>query len=193
MWEALDFPRPYRETFPMKKLLLVSLLTLPLFSFADTSESERGKNKWEITVQAGGDYRMTPTQGSVMYHLDQDTLIGFKGGTDRESNESQTSFALQSKHYTGNSFYVAPEIFYLNTNEDVDWFISDIFNIKSEYARYISMGVGVRIGNQWTWDTFTLGCDWIGVGRRVGTWRKDTDNLSDTTVTVLNVIAGVSF
>lgn len=177
----------------MKFLLLISLILLTHLAWGESSEAERAKKKVEFTISAGVDYRMSPTQLAAYYFFDKNNLLGLKAGVDRTGEERQTNVALQYKHFTGNSFYVAPEIFYLNTREDEAWFLNDLFNVKKQYAEYVSMGVGVRIGNQWSWDHFSLGVDWIGYGRRVGIFRRDTDNLTDNTWTLLNVYAGLSF
>ncbi len=164
-----------------------------LAALGASSQENRANKKFEFTLQVGADYRMSPTQLAVMYFINSDNLIGLKAGDDRTGREHQTNVAIQYQHYTSNSFYVAGEVFYLNTTEDLDGFWADIFNIQREYARYSSLGAGIRIGNQWSWQNFTLGCDWIGIGRRVGSFRKETDKLIDETYTLLNVKVGASF
>ena len=177
----------------MKIILALILTTLPSLVFAESSEAERAKKSVEFTVSAGVDYRLSPTQLAAYYFFDKNNLLGLKAGVDRNGEERQTNVALQFKHFTGNSFYIAPEVFYLNTREDEDWFLNEVFNIKRSYAEYISYGAGVRIGNQWSWRHFSLGVDWIGVGRRIGVVRRDTDDLSKTTWTLFNIYAGLSF
>lgn len=177
----------------MKFLLITTLFLATQIARGESSEAERAKKKVEFTVSAGVDYRMSPTQVAAYYFFDKNNLLGLKAGVDRNGEERQTNVALQFKHFTGNSFYIAPEVFYLNTREDEDWFLNEVFNIKKSYAEYISYGVGVRIGNQWSWRHFSLGVDWIGVGRRIGVVRRDTDDLSTTTFTLFNIYAGLSF
>ncbi len=177
----------------MKNLLAGLILALPVVCHSGTSSEERTGKKIELTVQAGVDYRMSPTQLSAMYFFDAHNLLGIKVGSDRTIEERQTNVAIQYKHYFENSFYVAGEIFYLNTREDVNYFWESVFRKNGDYADYKSLGAGIRIGNQWTWKHVTLGCDWIGYGRRIGTFQKDTPKLNMNTFTLLNVIFGVSF
>ena len=179
----------------MKHIIPLIVLVISFALSAATSEENRADKKYELTFQAGMDYRMYPAQIAAMYFLDDNNLVGFKLGNaqDEDEEETQTNIALQYKHYASNSFYVAGEVFYLNTREDVHWIIDDILQIKNDNAEYTSLGAGIRIGNQWTWKHFTLGCDWIGVGHRFGTFKKDTDDLSNMTFTVLNIIIGASF
>lgn len=171
-----------------------TFILLALFSFSAlsaTSLEERAMKKVELTYQVGVDYRLSPSQGSIMYFMNPNDLIGLKAGSDSEGDSSQTNFALQYKHYFANSYYMATEFFYLNTREDVNkW---NILFLEDEYANYKSLGAGIRIGNQWTWRYFTLGVDWIGIGARFGTFEKETDELDEFTFTLGNVIIGVSF
>ncbi len=173
-----------------KHLLIAFTFLLSLNALALTSSESRANKKFESTLQLGFDYRMATFQASVMYFLNADNLIGLKAGTI-SNTESQTNFALQYKHFFGNSFYMAGEGFYLRTREDVDGVILN--NALHDFARYESLGAGARIGNQWTWEHFTMGCDWVGFGRRFGTFRKDTDSLNDTTITLGNFYLGASF
>lgn len=176
----------------MKNIFSVLILLSSFASFAGTSEEERANKQYELTLQVGADYRMSPTQIAAMYFIDSRNLVGLKMGVDRQGEERQTNIALQYKYYTSNSFYVAGEAFYLNTREDVNGFWGEVFDLH-DYAEYSSLGAGIRIGNQWTWKYFTLGCDWIGIGQRVGTFKKETSALNETTFTLFNVIIGASF
>jgi hypothetical protein len=177
----------------MTKFSLIIGLLFTLNAMAATSREERQNKTFELSFQLGGwDYRMSPYQVAGMYFLNSDNLIGLKAGVDSSGEERQTNIALQNKHYFSNSFYAAGEIFYLNSREDVTGLWGDLLNLQ-DYAEYVSTGAHIRIGNQWTWKHFTVGCDWIGIGHRVGTFRKDTDDLNANTFTLLNVIAGISF
>jgi hypothetical protein len=55
------------------------------------------------------------------------------------------------------------------------------------------MGGGVRIGNQWIIKHFTFGIDWVGLGKRFGTFRKDNQDTNEYTFTLFNIYAGLSF
>lgn len=178
----------------LKMLLPFFCLILSVNIQAASSREGRSNKKFEFTFQAGGDYRMSPTQLAGMYFIDANNLVGLKVGVDRTGKDFQTSIATQYKYYTGNSFYVAGEVFYLNTREDTDGLINDIFSIHEGIdAQYTSLGAGIRFGNQWTWKHFTLGCDWIGMGQRIGKFKKESSKLDDTVFTFFNFIIGASF
>lgn len=176
----------------MFKVLLTILMTFSTLIFASSSEEERANKKFELSIQQGIDYRMSTTQASAMYFFNSHNLAGIKIG-NRTGHEKQTNITAQYKLYLGNSFYLAPEIFYLNSREEVNGYLSSLFMKTQNYASYSSMGGGLRIGNQWSWKNFTLGCDWIGIGQRVGTFKKESSKLNDTTYTFLNLFVGINF
>ncbi|MGE3610450.1 MAG: hypothetical protein AB7I27_12745 [Bacteriovoracaceae bacterium] len=176
--------------------LFIILVWIVLFSNqmvnAATSEENRSGKKFEVTFQnAIQDYRLPNQAITGMYFITPKDLVGLKLG-NLHGKENQNSIAIQYKKYFANSFYAAPELFYLRSHEDVNGFWGDAFSLH-DYASYTSLGAGIRIGNQWTWERFTIGCDWIGVGRRFGTFRKDTDRLSNVTYTLLNLSIGISW
>ena len=176
----------------MKITIILLLLIFSSWTLAGESEDNRAGKKFETTLQlAPVDYRMGNTAVSGMYFLSPNELIGLRVSSVR-GQESQDAVAVQFKRYLANSFYLAPEIFYLRSREDVNGFWGDFFN-QRDYATHTSLGGSLRLGNQWTWKNFTLGCDWIGFGRRFGTFRRDTHKSQPTTVTFLNLIIGYSF
>lgn len=171
----------------MRLLLSLMLVLCSFNSWSATSQENRQNKVLEIAILSGFDYTNSVDQLQVSYFLDQDNLIGLKAGKGGNGKEKQTDFALQYKHYAGNSFYLAGEIMYLNTLEDTDWILGD------KYSKYTSLGAHIRIGNQWSWKNFTLGCDWIGVGQRFVVFTKEDPSYYDTTLTLLNVLIGFSF
>ena len=116
--------------------------------------------------------------------LNSDSLVGLRFGARASHQENQTNVTLQYKRFTDNSFYLAPEIFYLNYTEK--------FN-RSKDDELTGMGLGLRLGNQWQWDNFTLGCDWVGIGRTMVYFKSTTSDKNFYTVTLANVYLGWSF
>jgi hypothetical protein len=178
----------------MKKILALVLLVVSLSSYGATSQEERAKQKVEVTSHLGINYRMASIGLGASYFLDADNLIGLKAGSgnDEGGDLKETYFALQYKHYFGNTFYITGETFYLNSREDVNGFWGDIFYWENN-ADYISLGAEVRIGNQWTWKNFTMGCDWVGLGHRFVTFKKESDNVEEITLSLVNFTIGASF
>lgn len=67
------------------------------------------------------------------------------------------------KRFAGNSFYWKTGLDYsqLRYTDTYDYWYS-VGNVRRELEGNLVTASFV-IGNQWQWDTFTLGCDWIGV------------------------------
>lgn len=178
----------------MKKIILLCTLFFSLTTLAATSQEERANKTVEVTAHFGYNYLMGSSGIGAMYFMDANNLVGLNlgSGNDGDDEEKETYFALHYKHYTGNSFYITGGAFYLNSTEDVNGFWGDVFNYQKE-ADFTSLGAEVRIGNQWSWKHFTLGCDWIGIGHRFVTFEKESDDVDDVTFTLLNLNIGASF
>jgi hypothetical protein len=57
------------------------------------------------------------------------------------------------RRFLGNSFNVMPTIYYKRNT-------GDFFNATLIYE---DVGTGFRVGNEWQWENFTMGCDWFGL------------------------------
>lgn len=142
----------------------------------DSSEHNRMKVSNSLMVQLGG---TGPTPGPVTgllaaHFIDSDRLIqieglrsksewGYGGSYGTRMDIQGTSFGLFFKQFSGNSFYFKTGIDY----STLDY--SDIYHssIDASYDEGYSfkgnkLSGSISIGNQWQWESFTLGCDWIG-------------------------------
>ncbi len=70
---------------------------------------------------------------------------------------------LHYKEFVGNSFYWKGGLDYRQT-EYIENHVTDEAHIKGN-----SWALSIVIGNQWQWENFTLGCDWIGFSKPFGT------------------------
>ncbi len=175
----------------MKILIFVLSLLFSFSSIARSSQEIRADKKFEVLYKGGYDYRMATNQFGISYFLNGDNILGARVGSIKDDDESQTNVSLEYKHFFSNSFYIAPEAFYLNTVEDELWFLSPL--IKVNTTKFTSMGAGVRIGNQWSWEYISFGLDWVGIGQRIGTFHKDAGTVNKTTFTLLNLTLAVHF
>jgi hypothetical protein len=74
------------------------------------------------------------------------------------------SLGINVKFFTGNSFYLKTGFDYrrISISGVKCLFCSDpYFKLDGGSADSIALAVG--LGNQWQWNTFTMGCDWLGV------------------------------
>jgi hypothetical protein len=79
-------------------------------------------------------------------------------------NIKGASVGVHFKHYVGNSFYYRAGIDYRTMDFQYDYVSS--FSPSSNYSRGFkgkSVGATFGIGNQWQFENFNLGCDWVGV------------------------------
>ncbi len=85
----------------------------------------------------------------------------YSGTSGTKQEISSSSIGLHYKHFTGNSFYLRIGadyriLKYKNTSLNSD-LTRDTRSFEGD-----SIAANFQIGNQWQWESFTLGCDWIG-------------------------------
>lgn len=113
------------------------------------------------------------------YFFDENTVLNVQALTLESmfTEESESFYQdgkgsalnVSLKKFTGNSFYIKPGI-YRRSQRVVDsatWrFSGGESNVISRDASdFVDVGISFAIGNQWQWENFTLGCDWIGLSR----------------------------
>lgn len=69
---------------------------------------------------------------------------------------TKTVAEVGAKQFFGNSFYVDGNLAYENFAIDTE------IGTASAKGSVTSTGLSAHIGNQWQWDGFTMGCDWLG-------------------------------
>ena len=136
--------------------------------YEGTSEHNRMGKKFEVTVMPFG---VGPTAGfsagaNMAYRFDRNSSVLLSvsqitggnscSGTLSCSTKGQGA-SLYYKRFTNNSFYVSAGVDYRTVKYEEDMLSSYAFGFEGQ-----SVGLGLAIGNQWQWDTLTLGCDWIG-------------------------------
>jgi len=161
----------------MKKFALI-LISLMAFSYAqseeDHSQFHRFDKKYQIVSQffGMGAANTIPIGLAVGYFFDLDQLFLIETNLGKgpifpsrsnnldESIESK-SVGVHFKQYAGNSFYYRIGMTYQQINYK--------YNLRGNLGGDETMNFngetllfGIQIGNQWQWDNFTLGCDWIG-------------------------------
>lgn len=173
------------------KLLFILIALLPLSVWGASSREERQNKNYEMTLSAGGDYLDSTYGITFSKFIKSDELISLKAGYNDEGDDEQTHAAIQYKRFIGNSFYLAPEAYYFHffdKKKDGE----NVFDITVD--KLAAVGVSLRIGNQWSWERFTLGVDWIGAGKNLATWTKDDEDIdAGFTYTILNFYVGWSF
>jgi hypothetical protein len=151
--------------------------------FADSSEANRINKKIDLHVTLlGVSSNFANASGLTLgYWLDRNSQVlaevrGGKGGYTRHRYESYNSVSrefstdttinqvgVHYKRFTGNSFYFRTGVDYSQVDYKYD-LRSSLYDDNMFMSRFkgTSFVGSFVIGNQWQWDNFTLGCDWIG-------------------------------
>ena len=141
------------------------------------------------------------------YFLSPKSMLSLKyanqNGTNGDEATKMRSLTLGYRYFTGNSFNIMPAIYYRRSNSV--HYRAAFFTGTPERSTltYEDVGAGLRIGNEWQWENFTLGADWIGVNAKVIQINKEKHNGSgdfdlfsieeDITITMLSFYIGYTF
>lgn len=138
---------------------------------------------------------------SAEYFIDSDTLVSLRTSYGEEEDtvgvkeeERQFSVELGVKRFVSNSFYLKPTVYYRNYKntelEDNFWFNDETNGVE----RYEDIGMGFSIGNQWQFESFTIGCEWFGLSNSVKTFENSTVfDFREYSVNLVNFSVGMSF
>lgn len=132
----------------------------------DSSEFHRQELTASIVVEPVG-FAPYPGFGFAGgYYLTPDDLVEF---SYHSASLDFTLFKLEStmaevrlKHWFGNSFYVNGGLGLRSLKASVTLEPLTGTTDYTSSATASSFGGSLVIGNRWQWETFTMGCDWIG-------------------------------
>lgn len=157
----------------------------------DSSEHNRINKKFEtsaILLGSGPNATGGNSGISIGYYFDLNKMIILEGtGNTHNQNGNAfysssssggnisshaftktSSYGIHFKHFTGNSFYYRIGADYRTVEYK--------YNFQSEEMGFNgdSITASFYIGNQWQWDSFTLGCDWVGLSAPISSKIKDS-------------------
>lgn len=169
-------------------------------SFGAVSEENRKNLKYQTTIAVlGSEYgSFNPITASLGYFIDHNSLISFRYSNHNISDvavvEKMRATTLGFRNFLGNSFNIMPTVYWRRTN------IDDTQTANRRFI-YEDFGIGVRLGNEWQWENFTMGCDWIGMNRALKVLNKDnrsktffdSDDKESINMTFLSFYLGYSF
>ncbi|MBX2995101.1 MAG: hypothetical protein KF681_09770 [Bdellovibrionaceae bacterium] len=139
------------------------------------SEQNRADKKFQVTAQIVG---LGPSiisssglQGSMFLDPNSQIMIEATSGSGRpllnglfgsDYEYRASSFGVHYKRFVANSFYWRGGVDYRTSSVDYKY-TSWVGNPDSTYKfSGNSVALNFQIGNQWQFDGFTLGCDWVG-------------------------------
>ncbi|WP_374077267.1 hypothetical protein [Bdellovibrio bacteriovorus] len=137
----------------------------------DSSEHMRMNKKITVQWQLFGSGANGTSQSAIIagYHLDRNSIIQLEAGgggnsfrtffSSSEYSYNSYSVGAHFKKFLGNSFYVKTGVDY----RSVDYVFNYGYSSVKTGFEGNSLAASLVIGNQWQWDNFTLGCDWIGL------------------------------
>lgn len=135
----------------------------------DSSEHNRMGKTYEISVMPWGIGPIPAGSSGIdiatYFTRNSALLIGYSKLTAGRQcwgamhcSDSGYNLEVYYRHFTGNSFYVAGGVDqrHVTIQENDDW--GDYYSFDGD-----TTALGIVIGNQWQWQNFFLGCDWIGL------------------------------
>lgn len=134
-----------------------------------SSEENRKNLKYQVALAfIGVEYSSaTPLTFSGSYYLSPNHLLTLRYSNINNNNEKLRAIALGYKYFLGNSFNIMPTFGWRRTtgnNENNSLPTSFFYSPRFTYEE---IGAGLRIGNEWQWENFTMGCDWIGINKTI--------------------------
>jgi hypothetical protein len=176
---------------PLKPLIVDGPSTEQIYR--NSSEFYRLDKKMLFTAQLAG-FGPSPGNSSLGltagYYLDHNSLVTLDATKSNNPNASfysqyrisHFSTGLSYKKFVANSFYYKAGFDYRTVEynyKNFDLFTGlsnreDSFNAESVVA-------SLSIGNQWQWENFTLGCDWIGYSKTIYYDIKNEKSIGGTT------------
>ncbi|MBT4793049.1 MAG: hypothetical protein HON90_15860 [Halobacteriovoraceae bacterium] len=204
------------EVTPDEKINRLETIKVPghyvRFVINESEVNREGKRFTLNTSLFGSSFSASSSAIELGYHLNTNTILSAQytklvsnssGWNDNEAEKDiwlrdgrGHAISIGAKQFVSNSFYFKPEI-YSRSQEKVHSFTRSYYgddryisNIKDGYIE--DVGVSFKIGNQWQWDNFTLGCDWIGITKSVSaikqTGKIDQEDINS--FSVLNFYLG---
>lgn len=148
----------------------------PTVVMENSSEHNRMDKRFVVEAQLFGGSTLTgATTGAIIgYHLDRNTVIQAEltkgdgtNGNDSESlgfsEREGATVGLHAKRFLSNSFYVKGGLDYTKMKYNANYIWTSAPNKEAYGFEANLISAALVIGNQWQWDNFTLGCDWIGL------------------------------
>lgn len=149
----------------------------------DSSEHRRMHKSYALTAQLVG-YTVAPIPAAGInfgMHLDRNSLVQVEASSGTLPyfffNLNASTVGANYKRFFGNSFYGKIGVDYRSISiSDINLFYT---HEQGTIGEADSLVANLAIGNQWQWENFTLGCDWIGVNPPLAvlktSYRTDTD------------------
>jgi hypothetical protein len=142
--------------------------------FSDDSANNRVNKQFELMLSLGINFSDAGAGVTAGYYLNPNSIIEAELFTSEDDSKDEVnnsykysnvnfrqttdSFSANLKYFTANSFYIRPGLFYVDYQYKSEGYLFGDADITRK-----DLGVSFAIGNQWQWENFTIGCEWIGI------------------------------
>lgn len=162
----------------------------------ETSLENRKNLKYQMTIIfLGREYiGNNPITLSTGHFINEKNLItlrysNYNSSYSKDKSRSLRAITLGDRYFFGNSFNIMGSVYWKKN--------TILYGSPQVRYTYRDFGVGLRLGNEWQWKNFTIGCDWLGLNHTlieqentfIGEWVTD----EALTVTYLSFYLGFSF
>ena len=175
------------------------------------------ENRENLTFQFAGAFlgreylKLNSVTASLAYYTSPDEMLSLRYTNYKSTDPGEVIrldvLTLGYRMFFGNSFNIMPSLYYkssaLSNGSRSKFNSSGNLVLQSNVnATYKDLGIGFRLGNEWQWKHFVMGCDWFGMNRTVKRFTPQVENnyiLSteelekDYTYTLLSFYVGYAF
>lgn len=133
-----------------------------------TSQGNRKNLKYQIVAGIlGTEYIKYPITISAGYYIQPYGVLTLRysqlNHSDKWGAYKMNAVTIGYRRFYGNSFNIMPTIYYKRNTADFYTEGSHPYVVGSNNLIYEDIGMGFRLGNEWQWQNFTMGCDWFGL------------------------------
>lgn len=132
----------------------------------DSSEFSREGKRVFIGYEAFGLNPLASTGFMAGMYLSPDSIVDLSWTNGKFEwlgfEMKSTAIAVRYKSFNGNSFYWRAGGMFRTYEYDASYYDLSSAQTSNGTVKISATGLDLGIGNQWQWDTFSLGCDWIG-------------------------------
>ncbi len=152
------------------KIFILSVFVV-LNAHAQSSSELRKNKSFQIVGQPAGLGPLTAYTTGLGFgvFLDSDSLIDMtyhhnisKNLAGSEYRVQIENFGTHYKKFMKNSFYFKTGLDYRRVTYEYNSNFGDGSLEENTQFKATALNASFALGNQWQWDTFTLGCDWVG-------------------------------
>ncbi len=155
----------------MKTFICILTLLASQTLFAQIETTEEFPKNWQISLDFGAQQGAQLASVTLGHFYRPQLLLalraGLSVGEDDDGVDAKMT-ALLAKIFVGETFFISPIIGYRDLTDNYKEFLTN----EGKTYEVRDLTVGVAIGNQWIWDSLSIGIEWIGIHDQVTTFES---------------------